>query len=209
MAINLLTKKNCPDRVTHDLESVFYVLLFICTHLKGPLGEIQDPPLYGDKTNLKGEHPSPMKFWFGPNRTLEEIGLQKYCQMMSVFLKDDEPNLLKNISPYFYPLKKYLVDIRNALFTEDGPIPSASPCDLIEVFKAALQDEDLIKAAKKDYDLKLHHKRSLPGELVISPNSWDAAKPEESRISKKPKLAQTVTPSPSVVNKGLKKTKRS
>jgi len=207
MAINLLTKTNCPDRVTHDLESVFYVLLFICTHLKGPLGEIQDPPLYGDKT--KGEHPSPMKFWFGPKRTLEEIGLQKYCQMMSVFLKDDEPNLLKNISPYFYPLKKYLVDIRNALFTEDGPIPSASPRDLIEVFKAALQDEDLIKAAKKDYDSKLHHKRSLPGELVISPNSWDAAKPEESRISKKPKLAQTVTPSPSVVNKGLKKTKRS
>ena len=33
-----------PHRVAHDLESLFYVLLFICTHLGGPRNSVGNLP---------------------------------------------------------------------------------------------------------------------------------------------------------------------
>jgi hypothetical protein len=48
-----------PHRIAHDLESVFFVPLFICTHLNGPRNAIL--PSFG--SNVKQDHTSPMKLW--------------------------------------------------------------------------------------------------------------------------------------------------
>jgi Fungal protein kinase len=206
MAIDVLISR-FPHSVAHDLESVFYVLLFICSHLKGPLGEIHDPPLYGNNNKNDDEkHPSNMRSWFNPTMTLEEIGHMKNSHIISYFDKGIN-SVLKNISPYFFPLKKYIEDFRKALFTDTQP---ATPRDVIKVFKAALIDDNLITAAKESRNSNIFRKRSHPGELVISPNSWDAVKPEStSRTSKKARLSPTTTRQTTLLTKGLKNAKDS
>lgn len=197
-------------RVRHDLESVFYALLFICTHLNGPLGEIQNPPLYGN--NKKDKHSSPMTLWFDSSESLhskrlEKIGYLKSAQIITYFYKDC--SIMNHISPYFSPLKKYIEDIRDALFTDHGSKESATPHDVIKIFKAVLLDDKLIDGAKEAYDSNIYHKRSHPGDF-ITPDCWDPVKAEESigRTSKKPKLTSTrVTRSAALLTKGLKNTK--
>jgi Fungal protein kinase len=57
IAIKLLIHGSI-HRVAHDMESVLYVLLFICSHLEGPCGAIRDPPLYGNTGSADKVHPS-------------------------------------------------------------------------------------------------------------------------------------------------------
>ena len=177
-------------RVAHDLESVLYVLLFICTHLNGPFGEIRDPPLYGSNTT----HPSGMKEWFNSKYDLYVLGHVKYSQMMAHF----ESHILNHISPYFHPLMNYITGIWDALIRPDvrGQTDGkkavhsfATPHNIIEVFKVALLDDRLIEDAKVAH--KHSNTHSLPGELVVGSNCWDTVKP--SKTSKKPRLNSITT----------------
>jgi len=90
-AIELLIT-GVPHRVVHDLESLFFVLLFICTHLDGPQ-KIHDPPLYGGKK--ESTHPSPMSSWLDM-KDLRSLGFLKNGAMV-----DFEKTVLLHISPYF------------------------------------------------------------------------------------------------------------
>lgn len=194
-------------RVAHDLESVLYVLLVICTHLNGPLGKIRDPPLYGKKSY---NHPSLMREWFSSTENLANLGHMKYSHVMAHF----ETHVLEYISPYFFPLKKYIVDFRDALFPlrghRDGAIvthSTATPQDIIKIFKAALLDDQLITDAKVACNSKNHNKRSLPGELVVATNCWDAVVPNIPRTSKKPKLSPSTTRNAILLTKGARNLK--
>jgi hypothetical protein len=203
MAVDVLLNRSTHN-VTHDLESVFYVLLFICTHLDGPLGAIRKPPLYGDNGDTK--KPYLMKSWIN-QANFNSLELLGYVKIAQVVLFPDK--LLDDISPYFSPLKKHIEGLRKALFTETGPKKSATPREVIEVFKEALLDDELIRAAKADHKSRVFLKRSQPGELITPSNSWDAVKPEESTSesgSKKPKLnlRPTAARSMKVLKKGIK-----
>jgi len=202
IALELLIHSS-SHRVAHDLESILYVLLFICTHLKGPMGEINDPPLYGSNKI----HASAIRNWLaaGPVvNDLTNLGHLKHSHIFAYF----DSLILQNISPYFLPLKKYIRDIRDALFPQprdlsNGPEAvhsSATPHDIIKVFKAALLDENLINDAKAAINFK--HKRSLPGDLIVAPNCWDAVKPDAFRSPKKPKLAPSVTRDVKLLRRG-------
>jgi Fungal protein kinase len=160
-----------PHRVVHDLESVFFVLLFICTHLDGPYNTICDPPLYGPKG--KG-HPSPMKHWLNVN-TFSVVGHLKYSHMSC----HSEEVILPHISPFFEPLKPHLKAFWHVLHPQrttilpvgtSGSHSQATAGSIVDVFKQALQDKQLINEAEKS-PITLG-KHSLPGNLVST--GWDA-----------------------------------
>ena len=198
-------------RVAHDLESVLYVLLFVCTHLNGPYGEKRDPPLYGGIRNDSKTHPSCMKAWLNPQNkdSLQDLGYMKYGHMMGYF----ESEILKHISPYFHPLKHHIKAFWNTLIPPETRVLAASgndekraihslatPGNIINVFKVALLDDRLIedaKAARKD-----HNKRSHPGDLVADSNCWDTVKLPSA--SKKPKLAVTNTRNAKLATRGTR-----
>ena len=138
-----------PHHVVHDLESVFFVLLFICTHLDGPYNTICDPPLYGP---MGKEHPSPMNHWLTIN-TFSVLGHLKYSHMSCHF----EEVILPHISPYFEPLKLYLKALWGVLHPQrttvlpvgrSGSHSQATAKSIIDVFKLAFQDKHLINEAQ-------------------------------------------------------------
>jgi hypothetical protein len=177
IAIELLIHAT-THRVAHNLESLLYVLLFICTHLDGPACQVRNPPLYGGDKRSKSAHPSIMKEWLESNK-FSTLGHNKFSHMVAHF--DD---VVEGISPYFSPLKVYIQNFWGALIPERALYASngkrvvrspATPQDIIEVFKTALQDKDLI-AAHKSTESSVLGKRSVPGDLVAGLTGWDPVK---------------------------------
>jgi hypothetical protein len=172
-------------RVAHDIESLFYVLLFICTHLGGPNNTIRSPPLYG--TSCK--HPSVMKNWLC-STNLVELGFMKFSHM--VFFED---TILPGISPYFEPLKQHLSSLWNTIVPQPRPslgkefVHSVVTChDIIKVFKEILLDQSLISNAEEAAATTLG-KRSLPGGLNIGSNGWDVIRPMKKQLTEDPKIS--------------------
>ena len=166
IAIELLIH-GCRHRLVHDLESLFFVLLFICTHLDGPQNSIANPPLLG-----KAEHPSPIQKWLTmPN--LQTLGYVKFGSMLGHF----EEGVLSHISPYFYPLKPHILSWWRVLHPVTATVDAAkthfssyhdpSPSKIIDVFKQALMDP-LVKEGNDD---KSALKCSFPGERTQ--DGWD------------------------------------
>ena len=196
IAIELLIHSP-SHRVVHDLESLLYVLLFICTHLKGPFREIRDPPLYGGKKGTE-EHPSSMRYWFD-QKSLSNLGIVKFAHMISFF----EDQIVSNISPYFDPIKVYIRDFWKALVPEREILASqgrkvvhstSTPQDVINVFKAALLDDELIKQHNRAHmtgsTSSVLGKRSAPGDL-IGLGGWDPETVPKNITKANPKLNPT------------------
>jgi hypothetical protein len=163
-------------RVIHDLESLFYVLLFVCTHLDGPR-KIHNPPLFGGKQ--ASSHPSPMKDWIS-TKDIRSLGFLKSGSMLGF-----ENHVLPFISPYFFPLRSHLVSLWRTLHPiTTNPAPAdpgaarsfANPIDIINVFRTALQDPILIGLAKNSESNPL--KRAFPGEQIFASDTWDVLDPE-------------------------------
>jgi len=135
--------------------SLFFVLLFICTH-----NTIASPPLLG-----KSEHPSPISSWLTMTN-LRDLGFLKSGSMFGHF----NNSVLGYISPYFAPLKPYLRSFWHTLhpvqaFDDTNPTnrvahSKATPMDIINIFKTALMDEDLITQLKSTQSIL--GKRSAP-----------------------------------------------
>ena len=123
--------------VVHDLESLLYVLLFICTHLDGPSRQIRDPPLYGSDRN--SNHPSSMKMWLETNK-LSLLGHVKFSHMMSHF--------------------------DSHILGEQAAHSTATAQDIINVLKTALQDRKLIDA-HLSAPPSILGKCSAPGDLFV------------------------------------------
>ena len=188
IAIELLIH-GTSHRVVHDLESLLYVLLFICTHLDGPSRQIRDPPLYGSDRN--SNHPSSMKMWLETNK-LSSLGHVKFSHMMSHF----DSHILSKISPYFFPLKDYIKGIWKALIPQRETMASvgeqaahstATAQDIINVLKTALQDRKLIDAHLSAPPSVLG-KRSAPGDLFVG-SGWDPAKESRALRTANPRVA--------------------
>ena len=170
MAIELLLFAP-PHRVVHDAESLIYVLLFLCSHLDGP-GSLGNPPLFGSGS----AHPSGIRSWLSAS-SLKMLGHAKFSQMTAHFGVD----ILPYLSPYFKSLGPHILKLWTALFpkielTKDASHSVATLRNFIDAFKTVLSDEDLIAAATSSGSTR---KCSLPGELVISSNGWDAVPPKK------------------------------
>ena len=166
---------------------------------------IRDTPLYGNGKN--NNHPSSIKDWFETQTVnkLETLGHLKYSHMMGHF----KTHIINHISPYFNPLKNYMREIWNILIPSELKLCSglksvrstATPQDIVQVFTAALRDDQLIKDAK--VASSLCNKRSLPGELIIDSNCWDAV--TSPIVSKKPKLTSSTTREATLLTRGTRK----
>ncbi|KAF8336054.1 hypothetical protein F5887DRAFT_1078905 [Amanita rubescens] len=166
-----------PHRVVHDLESIFFVLLFICTHLEGPSGTVRSPPLYGPPG--KQSHPSRMRYWFAATN-LVMLGDVKSNHMFLYF----EEFILRHISPYFQPLVSYIKQFWIALHPQNDTCHStATGHDIVNVFKSALQDKELILQAQQSHNSL--GKRAHPGDRAQTETRWDAVKPSKMELRSK------------------------
>jgi hypothetical protein len=185
MALELLLY-GAPHRAIHDVESLAYVLMFICSHLGGPNNTVRDPPLYGG--GYPPTHPSQMKEWLTATR-LTSLGHLKYSHMLGHL----EGSILSHFSPYFDPLKDHIVALWNVIFPvhlsrvgQQGVRSVATFSDIIKVFKTALLDEKLINEARNSRTVL--GKRSVPGDLTVARDGWDVVKVTKRESEAEPKM---------------------
>jgi hypothetical protein len=104
MASELLRgNNNVVHRPEHDLESIFYLLLWICTHQAGP-GLPRD--------DLQKDFP--IFKWVDPQKSFSDIADSKLTQCLSI--KIFESDLLDKFHPYFEDLKPCCRDLRALFF---------------------------------------------------------------------------------------------
>ena len=101
-----------PHRVEHDLESLLYVLIFICIHMPGPKSKFTPLPVNDDHHRSEDGRFSPLKAWFGLTMSFQTLGWVKCGQLFEQF----EDTIIAEISPYFSPMKKYIRDMWYAFF---------------------------------------------------------------------------------------------
>ncbi|KAH8109268.1 hypothetical protein DFH11DRAFT_951749 [Phellopilus nigrolimitatus] len=142
MAIELLRsykdgKPMFPHAYYHDMESVFYVLCWLCTVLEGPYNKKRD----SDNFDLEDTE---VTKWAGldvPNASLEHIWPMKLGVMGNK--PYFEELVLNKIAPYFADLKQCLSSIRDILF----PVPGSDP-EMLEKVLNMVDDE--MKKPPKD-----------------------------------------------------------
>ena len=106
MAIEiLLGGEMVHHRITHDLESLFYVLIWICMMYEGPGNQ--------ERTwTLKEEHP--LSDWHNSNAPLTHAGNVKagQCSSLATF----NLGILQYFSPYFNNLKECCWELQHLIF---------------------------------------------------------------------------------------------
>lgn len=139
MAIDVLKGGVKPHRFHHDIESLFYVLLWICQTQGGP----NNTPRPG---NFKG---LPIYDWRGLTEsclaTTASIAALKRETMVQ--LQQFRLKIIENLPNYFKPLTKLLYDLRAIIFSIDDRLPAWDTTDADN----KKFDEDMIKeeAVKK------------------------------------------------------------
>jgi len=136
-----LAHKDVPHHAIHDIESFYYVLLFVTMMFTGPRKEIG----YKDR---------PTSGIFGKENDYHDFRL--FASVKSAMLNDFETldKTLKAMSPYFSDIKQLLVDLCSVVFGTSG--------DNILVFK--LQGtHDAFKQKLREYYEQLP--RVTPAEI--------------------------------------------
>lgn len=101
-------------RAAYDLEYLFYVLLFVCTHFDGPDKRICTKGVYDKETTL------PMAKCFSKEGSFHQLlGHVKQNDVVSHF----DTQILDHITDYFKPLEDYLMRLQLALFPPMTVIP--------------------------------------------------------------------------------------
>jgi hypothetical protein len=127
MAIELLVKKSkIRHAAHHDLESLFFVLIYICTNLSGP-GTIRT------RQELDVISSIPLSAWFKASSSLREVGIAK-----AGALCDIETNILKSFAPYFEDLKPSIGKLFEAIYSYPGTPAPVSHDRVIEIFSETL-----------------------------------------------------------------------
>lgn len=97
-----------PHRATHDLESLFYVLIWVCTMYEGPNNQ---------ERSFKKNLLPPLSSWgepqFGGAPGNGDIKFGQ-CGQFEFF----EQRILKFFAPYFHDLKQCCIDLRDLFFGE-------------------------------------------------------------------------------------------
>lgn len=108
MAIEVLRKNGSQfqHKPKHDLESLFYVLIYICTNLKGPRNMVRT------KAEVLKEHSSvPLYDWFDMDASFRSLGRTKAGQFDTF-----QESILDKFSPYFADLAPCVMKLFRAFF---------------------------------------------------------------------------------------------
>jgi hypothetical protein len=109
----LLDGGNVPHRPSHDLESLFYVLVFICTNLEGP-GTVRSLDDLLEFTSL------PMAAWFVAEASYESLGTNK-LGLAHAF----EKRIVDRFAPYFTDLKPCIMALFHAMYPNGPKVETA------------------------------------------------------------------------------------
>jgi hypothetical protein len=123
-----LVHKDVPHHAKHDIESFFYVILFITMMFTGPCKAI----------SYKDRHTSGI---FGKATDYHDLRL--FTSVKSTGLGDFDmlDNSLKSMSPYFSDVKQLLVDLCSVVFdTSDDNILVLKPQGTHAAFKQKLRE---------------------------------------------------------------------
>ena len=124
MAIEILFEGiKVPHHVTHDLESLFYMLVWICTMYKGPWNQ--------ERVFQKGEH-LPLFLWY--DNTLGRLDINadtksRHCGTLAMFTM----RILNHFTPYFDDLKECCQSLWSLFFSEPRvDISHVEMCDVLQ-----------------------------------------------------------------------------
>ena len=129
MAIELLMKSSKIRHASHhDLESLFFVLIYICTNLSGP-------SVVRSVEELSKLSSIPLSAWFRPSFSLHDIGIAK-AGALCLF----EENILTPFAPYFNDLKPCVMKLFKEIYGQNPPgVPKPITHDrMIEIFTETL-----------------------------------------------------------------------
>lgn len=108
MAIAVLEsidKVQIQQKPVHDLESIFYVLLYLCLKFKGP-GNLKRLP-----EDIPKDISMPIDSWFKHQHRFRELGERKRGQLDSF-----HDRFADRFSPYFQDLRQCMIDLFDVLF---------------------------------------------------------------------------------------------
>lgn len=160
MAIDILLRgQRCLHEPKHDLESVFYVLIWLCVLYDGPNGS--------ERQGFSVYH-TELRYWLLGDTT-KTIGRHKYS--MVVDPRSFESNILSLFSPYFEDLKPCVSALRNALLLT----PPITHEIMIDIIKRAYDILPQIEDIQRGYTPPQQQKRK-PDDMYEE----DAQEGEES-----------------------------
>jgi hypothetical protein len=126
----LISQKAVYHKPEHDLESIFFVFIYLCTNLSGP-------KVARTVSELQEFKSLPMASWFNPAVSLQRLGSDKISAMMLFELR-----ILPYFAKYFDDLKPCALELCQAIY----PTPSTllqpegiSHDKIIEIFNKALE----------------------------------------------------------------------
>ena len=128
MAVELLMEeKAVTHRPAHDLESLFYVLIYICTNLGGP----NTPRSLDELLKFRS---IPIATWFAPEASFDSLATSK-LGVAHAF----ERRVVDRFSPYFTDIKPCVMELFHAMYPTGPQIQSALTHDrMIDIFTATL-----------------------------------------------------------------------
>ncbi|KAF8808704.1 hypothetical protein BYT27DRAFT_7337683 [Phlegmacium glaucopus] len=135
MAIDLMLHRDEPDKpfcheLRHDLESILYVILWICTSMDGPGIErrVVDPRFMD----------LPLRMWFDKDANIQNLGYLKLGHIV-----DAERAILNNFPPFWNSFKPFVRRLLTAFFPIH-PIAGSNitPQEMIDILKDAVRHVD-------------------------------------------------------------------
>jgi hypothetical protein len=143
MAIDLMLHRETPDtpfrhELRHDLESILYVILWICTSMEGPGIErrVADP-LFMDL---------PLRAWFNSDADMLNLGYIKLGHIV-----DAERAILGNFPPFWDSFKPFVRELLKAFFPI-SPISGShiTAKNMIDTLKKAAEHMDAASMEPSD-----------------------------------------------------------
>jgi Fungal protein kinase len=131
MSIELLvSRKPVYHKPRHDLESIFFVFIYLCTNLSGPG---LPRPLH----ELQKLESLPIASWFNPDFSMERLGADKISAMMLI-----NQRIIPYFADYFLDLKSCAFDLYKAIYPTFQSLlePVDVPHDtIIQIFNDTLK----------------------------------------------------------------------
>ncbi len=184
MSLEVLKTSNNPQihqMPKHDLESVFYILLFFCTMFTGP-GD-QEKKQNSTTANI------PLAKWLIPGTELDTLFSKKFADI-SFF--DD--NVMPHIDPYFSDIKGCLMELYDVMF----PPTAGHSRQLRQLDACMASHERVIDVLQRTLD-------SLPDDKP--PSGPPTRAPDEQALSKPGPLSAEPGPSqPFIAPTAMKRT---
>lgn len=122
LEIMLSNGKEFYHDLRHDLESIFYVLIWLCSHMEGPETERSDP------------HSLPIREWCSMNVNLRKLGLIKLSH-----IADFEDSILGHFTPYWHDFKPYVRQMAEEFWPSTYQKPNnMTSKKMLKILKAAI-----------------------------------------------------------------------